>query len=49
MLLAGLMGADHAFYYERTRVVLPFRSVARTHLGETALRYWCNANSPPLS
>jgi hypothetical protein len=49
MLLAGLMGADYAFYCERTRVVLPFRSVARTYLDETALRYWCNANSPPLS
>jgi hypothetical protein len=36
MSLAGLMGADHAFYYERARVLLPFRSVARTYLGETA-------------
>jgi hypothetical protein len=36
MSLAGLMGADHAFYYERARVLLPFRTGARTYLGETA-------------
>ena len=24
-----MMGADHAFYYERARVLLPFRSVVR--------------------
>ena len=36
MSLAGLVGADHAFYYERARVLLPFRTGARTYLGETA-------------
>jgi hypothetical protein len=40
MSLAGLMGADHAFYYERARVLLPFRTGARTYLGETAFRYY---------
>jgi hypothetical protein len=39
MSLAGLVGADHAFYYERARVLLPFRTGARTYLGETAFRY----------
>jgi DNA-binding response OmpR family regulator len=39
MSLAGLMGADHAFYYERGGVLLPFRTGARTYLGETAFRY----------
>ena len=34
MSLAGLRGADHAFYYERARVLLPFRTGARTYLGE---------------
>jgi len=36
MSLAGLMGADHAFYNERARVLLPFRSIVRAHLVETA-------------
>src|SRR6266542_4152591 len=36
MSLAGLVGADHAFYYERARVLLPFRTGARRYLGETA-------------
>jgi hypothetical protein len=36
--LAGLMG-NHAFYYERARVLLPFRTGARTYLGKTAFRY----------
>src|SRR5262249_62392038 len=30
------MGADHAFYNERARVLLPFRSIVRAHLVETA-------------
>src|SRR5690349_16416159 len=34
MSLAGLRGADHAFYDERARVLLPFRTGARTYLGE---------------
>src|SRR5439155_21200443 len=49
MSLAGLMGADHAFYYERARVLLPFRTGARTYLGETAFRYWCKPFSSPLA
>src|SRR4029453_8597791 len=32
MSLVGLMGADHAFYYERARVLLPFRTGARTYV-----------------
>ena len=40
MSLAGLVGADHALYYERARVLLPFRTGARTYLGETAFRYY---------
>lgn len=32
-------GADHAFYYGRARVLLPFRTGARTYLGETVFRY----------
>jgi hypothetical protein len=31
----GMMGADHAFYYERARVLLPFRTVVRAHLIQT--------------
>jgi hypothetical protein len=49
MSLAGLMGADHAFYYERARVLLPFRTGARTYLGETAFRCWCKPFSSPLA
>ena len=30
------MGADHAFYNERARVLLPFRSIVRAHLVEIA-------------
>jgi len=36
MSLVGLMGADHAFHNERARVLLPFRSIVRAHLVETA-------------
>jgi hypothetical protein len=32
MSLAGLVGADHAFYYERARVLLPFCTGARTYV-----------------
>jgi len=39
MSLSGLLGADHAFYYKRARILLPFRTGARTYLGETAFRY----------
>jgi hypothetical protein len=31
----GWWGADHAFYYERARVLLPFRTVIRAHLIQT--------------